>query len=562
MAEHNSGAAIQRNRGMFCLAKQDCYRKSLAIFFMVLLLGFAFTLYGNVGRNRGRLGSSYRSITNETDAKPEVLHISFGQDPSTEMIILWATKSYVNSHVKYGTRKSQLHVAARSHYSHFTETNQYGLQHWYQAVLTRLKPNTVYFYQVQAGMASRSLIYKFRTLPQQAEQGKWMPKFLVYGDLGLHTQRLESIITEGLTRGYDAVLHLGDIAYNLFTLQGLVGDNFQKKMEPLAAQLPYLTTPGDHEMPHHFIHYRHRFSMPGVPYPMPEEKLWYSLDIGNVHVISYSSEVFFHSQSNIEKQFQWLVEDLSRAARNRLRVPWIIAIGHKPLYCSQSYPQDCNQKKSKVREGFEDLFYTYGVELVLQGHCHSYERSWPMYKGQPLAEDYTNPQAPVYIITGTTGNQYITDTISHKAKNIWSAYLMSKQEKESVGRLEILNDTHLLWQEVLTRGWKVIDQFVLVKDVHGPNADVDNFLQRVLANQSLENALLGPNLALAKGHFTGLRLQFNAVMAFAFVFVVILFIFRATITDFMESFLHRVKYVYHGKRKFEYMRQVDGIRTV
>lgn len=36
-----------------------------------------------------------------------------------------------------------------------------------------------------------------------------------------------------------------------------------------------------------FSHYRNRFSMPNTDWPIPIDKMWYSIDIGPVHVIRY-----------------------------------------------------------------------------------------------------------------------------------------------------------------------------------------------------------------------------------------------------------------------------------
>ena len=51
------------------------------------------------------------------------------------------------------------------------------------------------------------------------------------------------------------------------------------------------------------------------------------------------------------------------------------------------------------------MFYEYGVDMVVQGHEHSYERLWPVYNETVTAKNYENPQAPVHIITGKAGCQ-------------------------------------------------------------------------------------------------------------------------------------------------------------
>ena len=46
---------------------------------------------------------------------------------------------------------------------------------------------------------------------------------------------------------YDAILHIGDFAYDMDQDNGRVGDEFMRNIEPIAAYLPYMTCPGNHE---------------------------------------------------------------------------------------------------------------------------------------------------------------------------------------------------------------------------------------------------------------------------------------------------------------------------
>jgi len=71
-----------------------------------------------------------------------------------------------------------------------------------------------------------------------------------------------------------------------------------------------------------------------------------------IFVGSFSTEVYFVN-SSIEEQYQWLEKDLIAAntAANRSAHPWIIAYGHRPFYCSNTDPIDCNVNTSKIRLG-------------------------------------------------------------------------------------------------------------------------------------------------------------------------------------------------------------------
>ena len=48
---------------------------------------------------------------------------------------------------------------------------------------------------------------------------------------------------------YQMVLHIGDMAYNLDTDDGEVGDNFMNKIQSISSVVPYMTCPGNHESP-------------------------------------------------------------------------------------------------------------------------------------------------------------------------------------------------------------------------------------------------------------------------------------------------------------------------
>ena len=60
---------------------------------------------------------------------------------------------------------------------------------------------------------------------------------------------------------------------------------------------------------------------------------WFSYDHGGVHFASVSTE---HDYSIGSPQWQWLQSDLRKAAApaQRVRVPWIVVVGHRPMYCS------------------------------------------------------------------------------------------------------------------------------------------------------------------------------------------------------------------------------------
>uniref|UniRef100_A0A183BKW7 Metallophos domain-containing protein n=1 Tax=Globodera pallida TaxID=36090 RepID=A0A183BKW7_GLOPA len=261
---------------------------------------------------------------------------------------------------------------------------------------------------------------------------------------------------------FDMVLHIGDLAYNLDT--------------PISASVPYMTVVGNHEFNYNFTHYINRFTMPN-----PEnQNLFFSFDLGTAHFIGFSTELYFwpiyYRHNNLATQWQWLIKDLEKANLNRHNVPWIITMGHRPMYCSTFTGDDCTQYNSITRTGLpfghdfalEELFFKYGVDLEIWGHEHTFERMYPVYNRTVYngsdANPYVDPPAPVHVVSGSAGCQEKTDTFSaHPGP--WSAF---RSTNYGFSRMHIVNSTHLYLEQTIAADETIEDYFWLVKNRHGP----------------------------------------------------------------------------------------------
>lgn len=86
-----------------------------------------------------------------------------------------------------------------------------------------------------------------------------------------------------------------------------------------------------------------------------QNNLFYSFNVGPAHVIAFSTEFYFYVNygwSQIATQYRWLERDLQEANRNRQQQPWIITMGHRPMYCSDDFRDDCSHKESIVSADF------------------------------------------------------------------------------------------------------------------------------------------------------------------------------------------------------------------
>jgi hypothetical protein len=141
------------------------------------------------------------------------------------------------------------------------------------------------------------------------------------------------------------------------------------------------------------------------------DAMQYSINYKSLHLISFDTEVFFEgSEDQALTSLHWLEQDLIKATRARSERPWIVVIGHRPLYCSILSNLDCTDYAEKLRFGYdkqlglETLFTKYHVDLYLCGHKHNYERTFPVRNNTLLTESYHNPPSFFQVITGNAGN--------------------------------------------------------------------------------------------------------------------------------------------------------------
>lgn len=100
-----------------------------------------------------------------------------------------------------------------------------------------------------------SNIFYLKTAPEVS--AKWSPHIVIFGDMGNENAQSLPRLQEEAQRGlYDAAIHIGDFAYDMNTDNARVGDEFMKQIQEVAAYLPYMTVPGNHEEKYNFSNYR------------------------------------------------------------------------------------------------------------------------------------------------------------------------------------------------------------------------------------------------------------------------------------------------------------------
>ena len=223
---------------------------------------------------------------------------------------------------------------------------------------------------------------------------------------------------------------------------------------------------GNHESAHNFSHYINRFSHynfianPAGPF---DGNWWYSWNFysggARVHIVSIDTEVWYDEAGSdrLAAQFAWIQSDLI-AAYDSGDFDYIIAYGHRPMYCSNVDDMpDCSSDAQLLRAGqygLERALSVRPVDLYIAGHQHSYERTWPVLNGtidttQTDVNVYVDPKFPVHLISGSGGCVEKLDEFDSIFFGPWSAF---RSATYGYGHLTVHNKTHLHWEQLLDEG--------------------------------------------------------------------------------------------------------------
>jgi hypothetical protein len=324
------------------------------------------------------------------------LHLTFGRDPSRQMVASWITDGSVRRpRVLYGTLEGGFGATAQADTRTYVDGTS-GRTVWiHHAELDRLHPNTEYIYAVQHDGATPDA-GTFRTAPsgrapftftsfgdQSAPQVTWAAN----GSVGLDANSTPA--TKDIVTGIETVaplFHLlnGDLCYaNLDVDRVRTWNNFFTNNTRSARFRPWMPAAGNHEIersngPIGLDAFQSYFQVPSTETDDELKGLWYSFTVGSVHVIVLQNDdnclqdggdVYVNGYSG-GRQLAWLRRELA-AARSSRQVDWIVVAMHQVMVSSS----DANGADLGLREKYGPLFDQYGVDLVLCGHEHDYERS-------------------------------------------------------------------------------------------------------------------------------------------------------------------------------------------
>ncbi|WP_308429052.1 purple acid phosphatase family protein [Streptomyces brasiliensis] len=332
------------------------------------------------------------------------LHLQFGSDASAEVVVSWHTLRPVkNARVLLGNAKGAYTHTFGAETVSYTDAKSGQDVYAHHAHLTGLRPDTDHVY-LAAHDGAQPEFGSFTTAPR----GRTALRFTSFGDQGTPTlgklsngtyvnDNLGSPAAGNLPAGVERVrplFHLfnGDLCYaNLATDRVRTWSDFWDNNTRSARFRPWMPAPGNHENelgngPIGYQAFQTYFALPRQDGQSDTTRgLWYSMTAGSVKVIFLANDdVCYQDGGNSYvrgysggAQKKWLEKEL-KAARADRGIDWIVVCMHQVAI---STADQFNGADLGIRQEWLPLFDRYGVDLVVCGHEHHYERSHPV-RGQ------------------------------------------------------------------------------------------------------------------------------------------------------------------------------------
>lgn len=354
-------------------------------------------------------------------AGPWAIHLSWQSDPATTMTIMWrSTPDVTVSIVEYGLTPELGQQATGARHSYKFRGEEVV---WHTVELTGLAPNTTYYYRCGAP-GYWSTTYSFVTAPSK-DDVRTSFTFAIIGDTQDNFAIMGQVLQKVREAGARFILGTGDLT------QG--GSHYEfdlwfKAAGDVFASIPFIPTVGNHDvmLPTYFD----QFALPG------DEKT-FSYDYGPIHFVHLSSL----SEDSVVQQRPWLIRDLRSTTQ-----PWKIVLAHHPVYSMD----DTHGPTQYILYHWVDVFERFGVDIYVNGHAHTYERTWPIRDGR------IDGSGVIYVTAGSAGAKPRT-----VGRNWWTA--VSEGKVYTYILVEVRPRPKQLKFTVYRLDGSVLDEFTLKK---------------------------------------------------------------------------------------------------
>jgi hypothetical protein len=309
-------------------------------------------------------------------------------------VIVWASREPGPATARVGAQT----VTADSRLVPASSTGLSFNYYQHEATVTGLTPGTTYDYDVFVGGAAATAGTDRLTTAPASPNGT--VRFIAFGDSGTGSSQQRALAAVMTGDPFDLAVHTGDVAYGnsggtgdatYATYQSWFFDIYRDWLR----RRPFFPSNGNHDTRAGTSWGRAYLDLFVLPpsagagaYPDHAER-YYSFDYGPVHFVALDTEPAFQDPARRVEQLAWLQADLAATGQ-----PWKIAYFHRSPYSSGGE----HGSDLAIRQAFGPIFEANGVQLVVSGHEHDYERSVPWRVSTNAAR-----QAVSYVVTGGGG---------------------------------------------------------------------------------------------------------------------------------------------------------------
>jgi hypothetical protein len=218
---------------------------------------------------------------------------------------------------------------------------------------------------------------------------------------------------------------------------------------------------------------------------------YYSFDYQNVHFIALATESGYLDMSTdkAKEQLAFVKSDLEKASTNP-NIDWIIPFFHRIMY-AESEGGIVDPFDHNLVDVYHPIFEKYGVNLVLQAHAHTYERTYPLkfnYEDseEPIvtSKDLSNYRSTDGLVIATVGTGGVFPT-----RLYIDSELTAVQNTDLFGFLnvDVSSDGTTLIGTFYDNngGGEIIDQFTITKSSSLPTEEEDE--DQIAVEEELEN---------------------------------------------------------------------------
>ena len=433
----------------------------------------------------------------ECDAQTVVRGPYLQQGTPTSMIVRWRTDVKAETQLEYGTSLDAFTPNSKNSGRGAVLSGpsvSAGPTTEHEVLVSGLTPQTRYYYRVLAKdrvLAGGDPEHFFVTSPVGGDEPV---RVWVLGDSGVSGRRAsgedpgQGAVRDGFLKRYPLgsfqfLIMLGDNAYKTGSDSEYQRGAFDPYRNVLRSVVTW-PTQGNHDYASHA--YYPVFSLPsqgesgGVA---SGTEYYYSFDYGNVHFIVLNSEV--KDNSFRASMVSWLRQDLSANTKD-----WVVSYWHHPPYSKGHHDSDKESTSEGrvvwMRTNILPILESAGVDLVLTGHSHSYERSKflnghygvstmlserevviPGDGRDDQGRAYTKPQmkplphsGTVFVVAGSSG-EALPSPLNHPAMEV---------SLQKMGSMYLEFDANELNAKMIGTDGSTEDYFTIRKDPSRPRA--------------------------------------------------------------------------------------------